>query len=161
MGTQTIIRPATALDAVNVLKIIRKSDDSLAGDLARADELRAVRHVLDVIEASITLVSEQHGRVVGTIALRPVKDAGVWMLSEEWFAVLPSFRSRREPYELLAECERYADRQGTVIRVGMRSETAAELRSIFTRLKTYSYHDGAYVRRPAGATSSLRTAAAV
>jgi predicted N-acetyltransferase YhbS len=158
MSTQTIIRPATALDAVNVLKIIRKSDDPLAED-HKGDELRAVRHVLDVIEASLTFVSEQHGRVVGTIALRPVQDGTVWMLSEEWFAVLPSFRSRREPYELLAECERYADKQGSQIRVGMRSQTAAELRSMFTRLKSYSYHGGAYVRLPKGANRPVLSVA--
>lgn len=148
MSAQTMIRSATALDAVNVLKIIRKSDDPLPDEPSGIDELRAVRRVLDVIEASITLVSEQHGRVVGTIALRPVQESGAWMLDEEWFAVLPSFRSRREPYELLAACEKIADSQGKAIRIGRRLETAAELRSIFTRLRTYSFHDGAYVRRP-------------
>lgn len=149
-----MIRPATALDAVNVLKIIRKSDDSLPGELERTNELRAVRYVLDVLEASLVLVSEQNGRVVGTIAVRPVQESGVWMLNEEWFAVLPSFRSRREPYELLKEVERYADKQKALICIGKRVETAAELRSIFTRLKTYSYLGGAYVRRPSGVVSS-------
>lgn len=151
MIAKTIIRQATALDAVNVLKIIRKSADPLAGEMSRIDELRAVRHVLDVLETSFVLVSEQHGRVVGTIALRPVQESGAVILSEEWFAILPSFRSRREPYELLAACEHYADRQGQTIRVGGRRETAVELRAIFTRLKSYSFHDGVYVRRPTGA----------
>jgi GNAT superfamily N-acetyltransferase len=146
------------LDAVNVLKIIRKSDDPLAGGASGENELQAVRRVLDVIETSVALVSEQHGRVVGTIALRPVQELGAWMLDEEWFAVLPSFRSRREPYELLAACEKIADRQGTAIRIGKRVETAAELRSVFTRLKSYSFHDGAYVRRP-GAKPLFQSAA--
>jgi predicted N-acetyltransferase YhbS len=151
MSAQTIIRPATALDAVNILKIIRKSD-TLPNDSDRS-ELQAVRSVLDVLELAHAWVSEQHGRVVGTIALRPVQEAGVRMLSEEWFAVIPSFWSRQMPFELLAEGERCADRVGAWLRLGTRGETAAELKSMYARLKSYSYHGGAYVRRPNGARS--------
>lgn len=149
MTMQTMIRRATALDAVNILKIIRKSDASLPDNLEKGDELQAVRYVLEIIESGIVFVSEQHGRVVGTIALRPKSDLGVRVLEEEWFAVLPSFRTRPEPYELLKECERIADVRNASISLG-KPGTAAQLRGILTRLKSFVFRDGAYVRAPHG-----------
>ena len=107
------IRPATALDAVNIAKLIRHSLGADQG-LLRVNDQKIVTHVLHTLETSFVAVAEHTtGRLMGSLAMTPLQQpwSDDWFMSEVWFCVRPSVHTGDTDVRLLREAETFADAQ--------------------------------------------------
>lgn len=105
------IRPATALDAVNIAKLIRRT---LGPDRAlRVNDTKVVQYVVSTIEKSFVAVAEHvTGRILGSFAMTPAQQpwSDDWFMSEAWFCVLPSAHHTADTGRLLlADAMAFAD----------------------------------------------------
>lgn len=137
-----IIREATALDAVNILKLLRRE-----GKLPQQPEwtdFDSVGHILDVLSKSIGLVAEQSGRIIATIAVTTpkVRERG-WFLNGEWVYVLPPYRSRGTLDELLRKAEEIANKHGVAVKIKRELCSSEDLAE--TRLRSYRLEGEYYV----------------
>lgn len=137
-----IIREATALDAVNILKLLRRE-----GRLPKRSEwtdFDYVVHIVEVLRASIGLVAEQSGRIIATIAVTipEVRERG-WFLNGEWVYVLPPYRSRGTLDELLRKAEEIAKDHGVIVKIKKDLCCLDDLAE--TRLRSYRVEGEYYV----------------
>jgi len=146
------IRIATALDAVNITRLLRAAwAETHAVEASRANEAKAVQYVATVLAGDgFVTVADRSGRLVGTFGI--VLDQGRWSddwyLDAAWFYVVPSFRARGVAERLLAEAEAFADRAGHPIRIGLSSTVPEKLYRGFASRSGYRYTGGVYLRMP-------------
>jgi GNAT superfamily N-acetyltransferase len=113
-----VIRRATAFDVVNLAKMLIAARDEQAdgiwypsvpeGDRGR---MMATQYVLALIDKAVIYVADLNGRLLGCIGCSvdrfPWSDD--WMLTNEWFFVLPQFRDSEIALALLSAMESFAD----------------------------------------------------
>ena len=106
------LRPATALDAVNIAKLIRHTLGADRG-LLRVNDSKVVQYVINTIETSFVAVADMSGRLLGSIALTPSQQpwSDDWFMSEAWFCVKPSVHTGDTAERLLQEATAFADVQ--------------------------------------------------
>ena len=104
------IRPATALDAVNIAKLLKLT---LGGhqDTLRVNDEKTVKWVMSTLETAFVAVADMSGRIVGSIAMSPMQQpwSDDWFMGETWFAVKPSIHTRDTDERLLEKAEEFAD----------------------------------------------------
>lgn len=113
-----VIRRATAYDVVNLAKmLIQGREEQEEGiwypSIPEGDrgKMMACKYVLDLIDRAVIFVADLNGRLLGCIGCSvdryPWSDD--WMLSNEWFYVMPQFRDSDIAVSLLAAMEQFAD----------------------------------------------------
>jgi GNAT superfamily N-acetyltransferase len=144
MNHEPIIRAATALDAVNILKLFR--NEGYWQKRLESSEFDVLAHIIAVLRYHRVYVADLNGRIFASIAMRPhVAHDGARFLDVEWYTVLPTYRSRGLPDLMFREAERIADTLGSALRFREVLGDALELNK--TRLRAWSIKDGAYERR--------------
>lgn len=105
-----IIRPACALDAVNIAKLIKHTLGADQG-LLRVNDHKVVQYVIQTIETSFVAVADMSGRLMGSLAMSPLQQpwSDDWFMSEAWFCVKPSVHTSDTAEQLLAAAEEFAD----------------------------------------------------
>lgn len=144
-----VVRPAEALDAVNVVKLLRNEWQELGKEGAPpVDEQKALEWVTLVIREHFVLVADLGGRIVGSIALKPLEwpwARGIFM-GQLWFYVFPTFRKGDIAARLKVAAEGILDRNQLL---GLfRVELAGSLPPIFDRAPGYRRTGVSYVRIP-------------
>lgn len=162
------IRRATAFDVVNLSKMLIKArDEQVNGGIwypAVADgergEMMACQYVLTLIDKAVIYVADLNGRLLGVIGCSvdryPWSDE--WMLTNEWFYVLPQFRESDIALALLTAMEHFADAESVpysgedkprmAIMLGMLSAQQTGAKDRWMRQKGYVSGGGNFVRAP-------------
>lgn len=104
------IRPATALDAVNIAKLL-KAQLGADQDQLRVNDKRMVQWVMTTLDTAFVAVADCSGRIVGSIAMSPMQQpwSDDWFMGETWFTVKPSVHADNTAKELLEMAEQFAD----------------------------------------------------
>ena len=145
------IRPAAPLDAANIVRLLKQCwEETRAAQFARVNDQKAIQYVVETMAVSFVAVAEISGRIVGVIALTPYKEP--WSddvaMAEEWYYVVPSFRSRGAAALLLQEAELFCDLQQVPMLFGINASQPKELDEFFARRQGYTYMGGNYMRTP-------------
>lgn len=152
-----VIRPAEVLDAVNIVKLLRAEWQELAKDgLGVLNERKGLEWVLTSINHHFVLVADLQGRIVGTIALKPLEipwGDGIF-LGQLWFYVFPTFRKGDIAEQLARAAEALADRHGLFTM--FRSEFASELPRLFEKRPGCKHTGMFYMRLPDTAAEEKR-----
>jgi len=106
------IRPATALDAVNIAKLLKRTLGA-DQDALRVNDQKTVKWVMDTLETAFVAVADLSGRVVGSIAMLPMQQpwSDDWFMGEAWYAVKPSVQTEGTAADLLEQAEMFADKK--------------------------------------------------
>jgi GNAT superfamily N-acetyltransferase len=145
------IRPAAPLDAANIVRLLKQCwEETGAVQFARVNDQKAMQYVVQTLGMSFVAVAEISGRIVGVLALTPFKEP--WSddvaMAEEWYYVVPSFRSRGAAALLLREAELFCDSQQVPMLFGINASQPRELDEFFARRHGYTYMGGNYMRTP-------------
>lgn len=133
------IRPATALDAVNIAKLLKAT---LTGDRAaslRVSDDRIVKWVMSTLDGAFVAVADLSGRIVGSIAMSPMQQpwSDDWFMGETWFAVKPSVHTGDTDEKLLEAAEAFADTRGLPLFFKVPSEDLEKQELLASR---HGYH---------------------
>lgn len=112
------IRRATAFDVVNLAKMLIRGRNEQAETIwyptvpeAHRGEMMTTQYCLTLIDKAVVYVADLNGRLLGAIACSvdrfPWTDD--WMLTNEWFYVMPQFRDSDIAKALLHAVESFAD----------------------------------------------------
>jgi GNAT superfamily N-acetyltransferase len=121
MGAAVSIRPATALDASRLVRLLHEGwSEGAAARLGQFDENRVLEYITRTLKHCFCIVAERSGRIVGSLAIAPahlpmIAEA---VMVEAWFACVPAWRDKGVPGELLAAAERLCDGQGLALAIG-------------------------------------------
>lgn len=106
------IRPAAALDAANIVRLLKHlwhEETAIPAD--RVNDRKALRYVIETLEQGHVLVAELSGRIVGTVAAQVTQEP--WsdesLIEVRWLYAITS-RELVEP-ALLEQAEAFADEQ--------------------------------------------------
>lgn len=107
------IRPATALDAVNIAKLLKHTLGA-DQDALRVSDPKIVKWVMSTLETAFVAVADLSGRIVGSIAMTPTQQpwSDDWFMGETWFAVKPSLHTQTTAADLRNEVEKFAEAKG-------------------------------------------------
>lgn len=150
------IRPATALDAVNIVRLLQDGwKGSGAVQVARVNETKAMEYVLSTIKLSeredaFVSVADLSGRLVGTLACvrRQERWSEDWFLGKEWFYVTPTWLTRGTAHSLLAEAEKHADARAMSMLFEIDIATQSEFDRLLANRPGYRRHGATYLRMP-------------
>jgi hypothetical protein len=108
------IRPAAALDAANIVRLLKHlwlEETALPAD--RVNDRKALRYVIETLEQGHVLVAELSGRIVGTISVlvtqEPWSDES--LIEVRWLYSITQMKDEILK-ALLGQAEVFADEQG-------------------------------------------------
>lgn len=149
----TVIRRATALDVVNIVKLLKKGYREQALPHQAVNEAKGVATMLPMIadtRSGLTLVADRSDRIVGVHA--NVVESEEWsdvpFISNAFFYVLPSERERNTAARLMEHVEKIADKFGLFIHLGTVGNERNEAKERLFRSRGYQYHGATFVREP-------------
>ena len=161
------IRRATAFDVVNLAKMLMQARDEQAEDIwypsvpeGERGKMMAVQYVLALIDKAVIYVADLNGRLLGCIgcAVDRFPWSDDWMLTNEWFYVLPQFRDSEIAENLLRAMEQFADsdelpfsgeeKPRMAILMGMVSGQQTGVKDRFMKQQGYDNGGGNFVRAP-------------
>jgi len=161
------IRRATAFDVVNLAKMLIKGRDEQAEGIwypavpeGERGEMMACQYMLTLIDKAVIYVADLNGRLLGVIGCSvdrfPWSDD--WMLTNEWFYVLPQFRDSEIALALLHAMETFADadelpfsgekKPRMAILLGMVSGQRTGVKNAWMQRQGYENGGGNFVRAP-------------
>lgn len=154
------IRPATAMDSVNIVRLLKAQyDEAAVHAVAPFDEDEILRYVTRSITPepgnplrAYILVAEKDGRIFGSLALTPVPlpwNRAFMVLMESWFAIVPKYRDKDLADRMRDSAERMLDSIGMFAFFGTNLLTTASVDHIFSGRPGYHPGRTAYVRAPA------------
>jgi GNAT superfamily N-acetyltransferase len=155
---ESVIRPAAALDAVAIVKLLKKGYGERLLPYQQVNDGLAVELMLRLILTGFTLVAERGGRIVGVHA-NFVHAGEEWsatkFVDNAFFYVVPAERKHGTAKRLKDLVERNADGAGLYIRQGTFADEDRE-DSLMRMLKMDGYqYIGAYmVRAPRNVKSA-------
>lgn len=114
--TEVMIRSATALDAVNIARLLKASwENQAAAEVAQVNDQRAIEYVVELLKDSHVAVAEISGRLIGALACALTREhwsrPDDWFLVDEIFVISPHWVTRGIPERLLQEAEGFADQR--------------------------------------------------
>lgn len=117
-----ILRPATVMDSVNLVRLIRSGwEESAAREVAPMDDNKLMEYVQKSLKHCFCVVVEQDRRILGSVCLVPIGlpwANNVLALAEGWFIVQGPQRRKGIPELLLGAVERFLDEQNHVAILG-------------------------------------------
>lgn len=148
---QLEIRPATEAD-VMILKVILKRAHVDAGraQFSRINDEKLVAYIRLGLAEGACFVAELDGVIVGTLCLRSLSE--VWsddlFLNEEWFYVLPKFRSTGAAKRLLDTAEQLADQMRLPVYMAINAEDHELVDEFIDRRPGYASTGRNFIRNP-------------
>ncbi len=130
MGAAVSIRPATALDASRLVRLLHEGwSEGAAARLGQFDENRVLEYITRTLKHCFAILAERSGRIVGSIAIAPAHLPMIAepVMVEAWFACVPAWRDKGVPGELLAAAERFCDSQCLALAIGTNFTAPAAL----------------------------------
>jgi hypothetical protein len=106
------IRPASAMDSVNCVRLIKAGwTETPAAQISEVNEQQLLEYVTTTLRHCFAIVADLDGRLLGTLAVAPIRTP--WckevLMAESWFCVVPQYRAKRVPEQLLAALDRFLD----------------------------------------------------
>lgn len=144
------VRPATAMDSVNIVRLIKDGwKDTPAAQVSAFNEHTMLEYVTKTIGHAFSLVVDLHGRVLGSIALVPIrmpwsKEA---VMAEAWFAVQRQQRDRGIPEQLLDVCDAFLDKNDWPVMFGTNVIVPGDFNAILLK-RGYEAVRSSYLRLP-------------
>lgn len=148
--SQAEVRPATAMDSVNIVRLIKDGwKDTPAAQVSVFNEHNMLEYVTKTIGHSFSLVVDLHGRILGSIALVPIRMpwAKEAIMAEAWFAVQRQQRDRGVPEQLLEVCDKFLDKNDWPVVFGTNVIVPADFNEILLR-RGYEVVRSSYLRLP-------------
>lgn len=154
------IRPATALDAVNIVKLLKLLwSEETALPAERVGDIGALRYVTDTLERGHVLVADQSGRISGTVACQAFDEpySEDSLIEVRWLYVIKPLRLALLE-ELISAVEAYSDERGLPLVARVFSLTGNRV-DHFGRRPGYVPMGPSYLRAPVEnvLTSSLES----
>lgn len=100
MAAKAEVRPATAMDSVNIVRLLKgQHAESAARLLAPFEDQKVLQYVTATLgnKYAFSIVAEASGRLIGSVAMSPIPlpwAGNVVVLGEAWFAVVPACRDK-------------------------------------------------------------------
>lgn len=144
------VRPATAMDSVNIVRLIKDGwKDTPAVQVAAFNEHNVLEYVTKTISHSFSLVVDLNGRVLGTIALVPIRL--MWcqepVMAEAWFAIQRNHLDRGIPERLLDMCDEFLDKNDLPVVWGTNAIVPSDFNAILVK-RGYETIRSSYLRMP-------------
>lgn len=144
------IRPATALDAVNIAKLLKLTLGEK--EPGRVNDAKMVQWVLSTLDRAFVAVAEHAGRrLVGSIACVPMQPpwSDDWYLGEAWLFAL---QSSVAPYEqtiaqMIGWAERLADQERLPLMVAAQNADRSKV-GLFSNRPGYGFFGRSFMRMP-------------
>jgi GNAT superfamily N-acetyltransferase len=153
--TTTTIRPATAMDSVAIVRLIRAGyAETPAKHIGELDEQKLLEYVTGTLRHAFVVVADQgSGRVVGTLALGPIRVpwCNAVVMAESWFAVVEAHRAKGIPEQLLGAAEVFLDKNKLVGFLGTQMLTPASMNAVIAKRPGYVPSRQTFLRLPATA----------
>lgn len=145
------IRPATAMDSVNIVRLIKAGyEETPAKQVAAVDELKLLGFVNQALQEAFVLVADLEGRLLGTISFAPIRLP--WctavVMTEMWFAVVPQYRAKRVPEQLLEATEKFLDQRALPGFLGSQMLTPPVMNAIIAKRSEYQASRQTFLRMP-------------
>lgn len=147
-----IIRPATPMDSVNVLRLLKDGwKEGAAAHLGTFEESRVLAYVGKTIERAFCVVAERSGRILGSYALAPAQlpATNAPVMVEAWLAVRPEQRERGVTQRLLEAGERFLDQQRMPALLGTNMMASAGYDRVISARPGYAPVRCTFLREPA------------
>lgn len=153
------IRPATAMDSVNIVRLLKAQyDEAAVRHLATFDEDEILRYVTRTITPdpgnplrAYILVAEKDGRILASLALTPVPvpwNKSILVLMESWFAIVPQYRTKGIAERMRDNAEVMLDKLGMFGFFGTNLLTTNAVDPVFAGRDGYAPGRTAYIRTP-------------
>lgn len=147
----SIVRPATAMDSVNIVRLIKAGyEETPAKDIGPLDEQKLLEYVTGTLRHAFVVVVDQGGRILGTVGVAPIRIpwCNAVVMAETWFAVTEAYRDRRVPEQLLETLETFLDKNKLVGFLGTQMLTPAGMNDAFNKRKEYAPSRETFLRLP-------------
>jgi N-acetylglutamate synthase-like GNAT family acetyltransferase len=148
------------MDSVNIVRLLKTQyAESAARLLAPFDEQRVLQYVTATLgnKYAFSIVVEASGRLLGTAALAPVPLP--WctavVMAEAWFAVVPAYREKEAPGQLLLALGAMLDREGIAAIHGTNLLAPEEFDELLAARKDLTIGRTTYVRVPKQAKAEV------
>lgn len=151
--TKSIVRPATAMDSVNIVRLIRSGfEETAVHGVAPMNDQALVEYVTTTLRHCFCVVCEMDGRILGALALVPIKIpwSPLFLMAEAWFAVKAEQRAKGVPEQLLDASERFLDQNKLTVVMGTQIFTSGVFNEVLGRRAGMKPSRMSYVREPQG-----------
>lgn len=155
-----IIRPASAMDSVNIVRLIKAGyAETVAKQIGELDEQKLLEYVTGTLRHAFVIVADnQAGRLLGTLGIAPIRVpwCNAVMMAETWFAVTAPYRVKEVPEQLLEAVETFLDKNGLVGFLGTQMLTPADMNGIIERRTNQGYYPSreTFLRMPCRQTDA-------
>lgn len=153
MAAKSQLRPATAMDSVNIVRLLKQQHlESAAKLIAEFDEQKTLEYVTAAIanQYAFVVVVEASGRLLGTACMAPIPL--IWsrnrVLGEAWFAVVPACRQKGVTEQMLDAIAAIADKAGLAVAHGTNLLAPEDFDDALAKRKDLIIGRTAYVRSP-------------
>lgn len=152
--TEAVIRPAGPMDSVNVVRLIKDGwKETPAAQISPLNEQKLLEYVTATLRHSFCIVAERNGRMLGTLAVAPIRMP--WceavVMAESWFCIVPKYRDRKLPDQMLAVLDQFLDKQKLPAILGTQVLAPARFNAMLGERAGYLHSRATFVRLPAAA----------
>lgn len=146
------VRPATAMDSVNIVRLIKEGyAETPAKSIGELDEQKLLEYVTATLRHAFVVVADQGGRILGSLGVAPIRLP--WCnsvtMAETWFAVKDAYRARQLPEQLLDVLETFLDKNKLVGFMGSQMLTPADMNQHIANRACYQPSRHTFIRVPA------------
>lgn len=151
------------MDSVNIVRLLKVSHgESPIKLVADFDDQRVLEYVTTTLRHCFCVVAESSGRVLGSLALAPIRlpwSPTTLVLAEAWLAVIPQFRTKGVPEKLLAAAGVFLDRTQHAAFLGTSMVAPSAFDAIMEGLPDYAAVRTSFIRVPAPVSAQVQEAA--
>lgn len=144
------IRRAAPRDFVNVMRLLEQAVQENEVAYPAIDNMKLIQWIVDTKREGEILVADLSGRIVGVLGMttQEWKWSSDKFIHNEFFFVLPQFRSHGTADFLLKAAETFSDNSGLRLIIGFSGGKQAALKDRMMGLKGYLYAGGTFTRLP-------------
>lgn len=149
--SEASIRPAGPMDSVNVVRLIKEGwKETPAAQISPLNEQRLLEYVTSTLRHSFCIVAEKNGRTLGTLAVAPIRMP--WcetvVMAESWFCVVPKYRDRALPGQMLRVLDKFLDTQKLPAILGTQVLAPSQFNALLSGRAGYLESRTTFVRLP-------------
>lgn len=151
--TKGQLRPASAMDSVNIVRLLKlQHAESAARLLGEFDEQRVLQYVTATLAnpQAYSIVVEFSGRILGSAAIAPIPivfSRGL-VMAEAWFAVVAACREQEVPGQMLDAIATLADSVPVHLILGTNVLAPVDFDDILSARADLTIGRSSYVRVP-------------
>jgi GNAT superfamily N-acetyltransferase len=155
---EVLIRPASSMDSVNVVRLIKAGwKETPAAQLNGVNEQQLLEYVMSTLRHSFAIVADLEGRLLGTLAVAPIRIP--WcdslVMAEAWICVVPQYRSKRVPEQLLDALDQFLDKNTLPVILGTQILTPPCFNEILAKRTGYEPSRSTFLRLPGAPAQAM------